>query len=157
MRAGKVVTKEAIVQSVTSLDDILSDNAIEQYVSRLRRRLQPLGLVLRTVRGIVICSNAPRAVMKPYSLRRRLLAWLLLATAALGLIALADTWREALRTAQSVSDRVLVGSALAIAERVTVDETGGLEVDIPYSRWKCSRRRRRTRCSTASTAPWAPS
>ena len=35
--------------------------------------------------------------------------------------------REALRTAQGVSDRVLVGSALAIAERVTVDETGVLE------------------------------
>ena len=52
MRAGKVVTKEAIVQSLTSLDDILSDNAIEQYVSRLRRRLAPHGLVLRTARGI---------------------------------------------------------------------------------------------------------
>jgi two-component system OmpR family response regulator len=52
MRAGKVVAKEAIVQSVTSLEDILSDNAIEQYISRLRRRLQPLGLNLRTVRGI---------------------------------------------------------------------------------------------------------
>lgn len=71
--------------------------------------------------------------MKPYSLRRRLLLWLLLATVTLGLIALIDTWREALRTAQSVSDRVLVGSALAIAERVTADATGGLEVDIPYS------------------------
>jgi two-component system, OmpR family, sensor histidine kinase TctE len=71
--------------------------------------------------------------MRPYSLRRRLLLWLLLATMALGLVALIDTWREAMRTAQSVSDRVLVGSALAIAERVTVDETGGLEVDIPYS------------------------
>jgi two-component system, OmpR family, sensor histidine kinase TctE len=71
--------------------------------------------------------------MKPYSLRRRLLLWLLLATAILGLIALVDTWREALRTAQGVSDRVLFGSALAIAERVSVDEAGGLEVDLPYS------------------------
>ena len=71
--------------------------------------------------------------MTPYSLRRRLLLWLLLATAVLGVMAMLDTWREALRTAQSVSDRVLVGSALAIAERVTVDQSGGLEVDIPYS------------------------
>jgi two-component system sensor histidine kinase TctE len=69
----------------------------------------------------------------PYSLRRRLLAWLFVATAILGLAALADTWREALRTAQTVSDRVLFGSALAIAEQVSVDETGVLEVDIPYS------------------------
>lgn len=52
VRAGKVVTKEAIVQSLTTLDDILSDNAIEQYVSRLRRRIAPIGLGLRTVRGI---------------------------------------------------------------------------------------------------------
>lgn len=51
-RSGKVVTKEAIVQSLTSLEDMLSDNAIEQYVSRLRRRVAPYGLVLRTVRGI---------------------------------------------------------------------------------------------------------
>lgn len=51
-RAGKVVPKEAIVQSLTSLDDILSDNAIEQYISRLRRRLAPYGLTLRTARGI---------------------------------------------------------------------------------------------------------
>ncbi len=51
-RAGKVVAKEAIVQSLTSLDDILSDNAIEQYISRLRRRIAPYGLTLRTVRGI---------------------------------------------------------------------------------------------------------
>ncbi len=52
MRAGKVVTKEAIVQSLTSLDDILSDNAIEQYISRLRRRIAPYGLILRAARGI---------------------------------------------------------------------------------------------------------
>jgi two-component system OmpR family response regulator len=58
-RAGKVVTKEAIVQSLTSLDDMLSDNAIEQYVSRLRRRLAPFGLVLRTVRGIGYLLEKP--------------------------------------------------------------------------------------------------
>jgi two-component system, OmpR family, response regulator len=51
-RAGKVVTKESIVQSLTSLDDFLSDNAIEQYISRLRRKLAPYGLTLRIARGI---------------------------------------------------------------------------------------------------------
>jgi two-component system OmpR family response regulator len=59
MRAGKVVTKEAIVQSVTSLEDSLSDNAIEQYVSRLRRRLHPHGIALRTVRGIGYLLEKP--------------------------------------------------------------------------------------------------
>jgi two-component system sensor histidine kinase TctE len=68
-----------------------------------------------------------------YSLRRRLILWLTLATTGLGVVALADTWAEAVRTAQGLSDRVLEGSALAIAERVTVDEGGGLEADIPFA------------------------
>jgi two-component system OmpR family response regulator len=52
VNAGRVVAKEAIVQSLTALDDILSDNAIEQYVSRLRRRIAPHGVSLRTARGL---------------------------------------------------------------------------------------------------------
>ncbi len=68
----------------------------------------------------------------PYSLRRRLLFWLLIPLIAIGLLALLDTWREAVQTANTVSDRVLAGSALAIAERVVVAEDGTLEVDIPY-------------------------
>lgn len=71
--------------------------------------------------------------MTRYSLRRRLLLWLFLATALLGLAALTDTWFDAQRTAQGVSDRVLAGSALAIAERVRPDASGALAVDIPYS------------------------
>lgn len=67
-----------------------------------------------------------------YSLRRRLLGWLLISTAIIGSVALVDTWREANNTANIASDRVLSGSALAIAERVVVAEDGTLEVDIPY-------------------------
>ncbi|AEG55995.1 sensor histidine kinase [Sinorhizobium meliloti] len=67
-----------------------------------------------------------------YSLRRRLLGWLLISTAVIGVVALADTYREAIKTANAVSDRVLAGSALAIAERVVVAEDGSLQVDIPY-------------------------
>ncbi len=59
LRAGRVVGKDSIVQSLTSLDDGLSDNAIEQYVSRLRRRLQPHGLNLRTARGLDYMLEKP--------------------------------------------------------------------------------------------------
>jgi two-component system OmpR family response regulator len=59
LRAGRVVGKDSIVQSLTSLDDSLSDNAIEQYVSRLRRRLQPHGLHLRTARGLGYMLERP--------------------------------------------------------------------------------------------------
>ncbi|MDO9416659.1 response regulator [Pararhizobium sp.] len=52
MRAGKVVAKEAIMQSLAAFDDDLSANAIEQYVSRLRKRLAQHGLTVRTARGI---------------------------------------------------------------------------------------------------------
>jgi two-component system OmpR family response regulator len=52
MRAGKVVAKNAIIQSLTAFDDDISANAIEQYVSRLRRRLSPYGLTVKTARGI---------------------------------------------------------------------------------------------------------
>ncbi|AXV16991.1 DNA-binding response regulator [Neorhizobium sp. SOG26] len=52
LRAGKVVSKDAIVGSLTGFDEDLSANAIEQYVSRLRRRLAPHGLTVKTARGI---------------------------------------------------------------------------------------------------------
>lgn len=52
LRAGKVVSKEAIMQSLAAFDDDLSANAIEQYVSRLRKRIAPHGLTVRTARGI---------------------------------------------------------------------------------------------------------
>lgn len=67
------------------------------------------------------------------SLRRTILVWLVLATAAIGGLALLDTRVEAQRTARDVSDRVLVGSAMAIAEGVSVDAEGGLAVSIPFS------------------------
>ena len=67
-----------------------------------------------------------------YSLRGRLLLWLLVPLMAIGLLALYDGYRAARTTADEVSDRVLAGSALAIAERVFVNEEGALEADIPY-------------------------
>lgn len=69
---------------------------------------------------------------RSYSLRRRLVLGLLVALAAIAGLAVADSWREAQQTAMRVSDRVLAGSILAIAERVIVTEDGTLEVDVPY-------------------------
>lgn len=67
-----------------------------------------------------------------FSLRGRLLAWLLIATAVMGLAALVDTGREAVRTANNLADRVLAGSALVIAEHAGLDGNGNLVIDIPY-------------------------
>lgn len=68
----------------------------------------------------------------PYSLRRRLLLWLLGPLLLIGVIALTETYRSARILADQVSDRVLAGSAQAIGERVVVGGDGALEVDIPY-------------------------
>ncbi|MEM6460553.1 MAG: sensor histidine kinase [Pseudomonadota bacterium] len=67
-----------------------------------------------------------------YSIRTRLLLWLLLPLVAIGLVVLVDSYRVARETADEIADRVLAGSALAIAERVFVDDNGLLDVDIPY-------------------------
>ncbi|MFT4012652.1 MAG: sensor histidine kinase N-terminal domain-containing protein [Paracoccus sp. (in: a-proteobacteria)] len=69
---------------------------------------------------------------RPSSIRRRLLAWLLVATAVFGALALLDTWREAKHMATALADRVLAGSALVIAERASLDEHGRIAIEIPY-------------------------
>jgi len=50
-KVEKIVSKEAIIQAVAGWGDDLSPNAIEVYVSRLRSKLEPAGVRIRTVRG----------------------------------------------------------------------------------------------------------
>jgi two-component system OmpR family response regulator len=50
-RADKVVSKESIAHAVTGWENNLSINAVEVYVSRLRSKLAPAGIRIRTVRG----------------------------------------------------------------------------------------------------------
>jgi two-component system OmpR family response regulator len=50
-KVEKIVSKEAIIQAVAGWGDDLSPNAIEVYVSRLRAKLEPAGIKIRTVRG----------------------------------------------------------------------------------------------------------
>jgi len=73
-----------------------------------------------------------KAEPREWSLRRRLLGWLLVATAIMGGLALLDTRIEAQRTAEQLSDRVLAGSAMVIAERAGLGPEGALEIAIPW-------------------------
>lgn len=50
-RVGKVVSKEQILQGIAGWDESLSENAIEVYVSRLRTKIEPGGVRIRTIRG----------------------------------------------------------------------------------------------------------
>jgi two-component system OmpR family response regulator len=50
-RAGRVVTKRQIVNSLSAWDADFSENAVEVYVYRLRKRLERTGASIQTVRG----------------------------------------------------------------------------------------------------------
>jgi two-component system OmpR family response regulator len=58
---GVALSKERIVQSLSSWDEKLSQNAVEVYVSRLRSKLEPAGVRIRTVRGFGYVLDPPRA------------------------------------------------------------------------------------------------
>jgi two-component system, OmpR family, response regulator len=50
-RAGRVVDKEQIGHAVVGNDEALTENAVEVYISRLRAKLQPAGIAIRSIRG----------------------------------------------------------------------------------------------------------
>jgi two-component system OmpR family response regulator len=50
-RPGRVLSKEQIAQQLVNFDDALSLNTVEVYVSRLRAKIEPGGVKIRTVRG----------------------------------------------------------------------------------------------------------
>lgn len=50
-KVEKVVSKESFIESLTNWEEDLSSNAIEVYISRLRAKLEPTGIRIRTVRG----------------------------------------------------------------------------------------------------------
>ncbi len=49
---GRPVEKDRLLDALGALNDDLSDNAVEVYVHRLRKKLEPLGMEIRTLRGI---------------------------------------------------------------------------------------------------------
>lgn len=51
-RGGKVVSKERLSAEIFSFDEPVAPNAIEVYIGRLRRKLEPDGPVIRTMRGL---------------------------------------------------------------------------------------------------------
>ncbi len=54
-RAGRLVSKEQLVDHLCEWGEEVSNNAIEVYVHRLRRKLEPGGVRIATVRGLGYC------------------------------------------------------------------------------------------------------
>jgi DNA-binding response OmpR family regulator len=53
--AGRVAAKEQLQEHLCTFDDDVSPNAVEVYVHRLRRKLEPVGVRIVTVRGLGYC------------------------------------------------------------------------------------------------------
>ncbi|MGZ5089811.1 MAG: response regulator [Burkholderiales bacterium] len=59
-RAGRVVSKDALMKSLYEWDDDASPNAIEIYVHRLRKKLMDSDIVIRTIRGLGYLLERPQ-------------------------------------------------------------------------------------------------
>jgi two-component system, OmpR family, response regulator len=52
LKAGKVVNKEQMLEKLCSFDEDISDNALEVYLHRLRKKLDHTDINIRTIRGL---------------------------------------------------------------------------------------------------------
>jgi len=59
LRASRVVTRQQIREHLYSWDDVASSNGIDVFVYRLRRKLEPFGVEIRTVRGMGYLVEKP--------------------------------------------------------------------------------------------------
>lgn len=64
-KAGRVVTKESIVARLSSWEADFSENSVEVYVHRLRKRFADLGVVIKTVRGFGYVMEAAEGPLAP--------------------------------------------------------------------------------------------
>ncbi|TDR30905.1 response regulator transcription factor [Hydromonas duriensis] len=59
-RAGRLVSKEQILDHLCEWGEEVSHNAIEVYVHRLRKKLEPLGITISTIRGLGYSLDKPQ-------------------------------------------------------------------------------------------------
>jgi two-component system OmpR family response regulator len=62
LRSGRVVNKEQLAEQLYGWDEEVGVNAIEVYVHRLRKKLEPAGVTIRTIRGLgYLLEKTPNA------------------------------------------------------------------------------------------------
>jgi two-component system OmpR family response regulator len=59
-RAGRMVSKDQLVDHLCEWGEEVSTNAIEVYVHRLRKKLEPGAVRIATVRGLGYCLERPK-------------------------------------------------------------------------------------------------
>jgi len=60
LRAGRLVSKEQLVEHLCGWGEEVSTNAIEVYMHRLRKKIDADGIRITTVRGLGYCLEKPR-------------------------------------------------------------------------------------------------
>jgi DNA-binding response OmpR family regulator len=51
LQSPKPANKDKLLQALTGWDKEITSNAVEVYISRLRAKLEPYGIALRSIRG----------------------------------------------------------------------------------------------------------
>ena len=60
LRSGRVISKEHLLERVYSYSEEASNNAIEVYIHRLRKKIELAGVTIRTIRGLgYVIDNLP--------------------------------------------------------------------------------------------------
>lgn len=61
-RIGRVISKEQLLECLYSYSEEASSNAIEVYIHRLRKKIEPAGVTIRTIRGLgYVIDKLPQA------------------------------------------------------------------------------------------------
>ena len=66
---GRVVSKKVLSDKLSGFDDHLGDNALEAFVSRLRKKLHGTGSTIRTLRGLgylIEATTPPHGSARPH-------------------------------------------------------------------------------------------
>ena len=61
LRGSRVVTKQQIIEHLYGWEDVSSSNTIEVFIYRLRKKIEPFGVDIRTVRGMGYLIEKPNA------------------------------------------------------------------------------------------------
>jgi two-component system OmpR family response regulator len=59
LRGGRVVTKQQILEHLYGWEDVSSSNTVEVFIYRLRKKIEPSGVDIRTVRGMGYIIEKP--------------------------------------------------------------------------------------------------
>lgn len=61
LRTGRLISKEQLIDHLCAWGETVSHNAIEVYIHRLRKKIEPSGVRITTMRGLGYCLEKPNA------------------------------------------------------------------------------------------------